>query len=490
MTRSLILAFMALLMLPADALCIARDADDISTLLDENTACVSWLDLSASENSGVQEFFTFMGMRVPGLRQVGETAADELRRLQDLGVHRIAWIYADKRFMNSGPCIVLFSSKAVALQAEIAKTPLPGMFNVSVSDGSVIVGQELHLESLLKKDGDAPQWMSVPEGRFDFSMGMVASGAALLAADDGFRLRKLASSSAADFELAAATMRIEHVRFTSGQFPNDVSIRLTSRREADAKAIDDLLKRELATGAAEYQIAYSSSVEGREISLDLTDGEQTRRLLRRVFRLPTMDRSTAMRDRLKQIALAIHNYHDSNEAFPPQSTVDVNGRRLLSWRVLLLPYLGHVELYGKFRANEPWDSEWNRKLISEMPDIFRPVESTDPQPGHTDLLAPLTEDSLFGRPGLPCRLQDISDGLSNVLMVVSASPERATIWTKPDDLVIDMKAPATAIFGLDRDSFWCCIGDGTARLVTRALSDDTLRALLTIDGKEPNVQWP
>src|SRR5262249_48970443 len=38
---------------------------------------------------------------------------------------------------------------------------------------------------------------------------------------------------------------------------------------------------------------------------------------------------------LKQIALAMHNYHDVNGAFPPAAIYDKNGKPLLSWRVLI-----------------------------------------------------------------------------------------------------------------------------------------------------------
>ena len=42
---------------------------------------------------------------------------------------------------------------------------------------------------------------------------------------------------------------------------------------------------------------------------------------------------------LKQIGLAMHNYHDAHRAFPPAYRAENSGRPLLSWRVLILPYL-------------------------------------------------------------------------------------------------------------------------------------------------------
>lgn len=483
--RSAVLSFL----LFAGPCGLAQETDPLRSFLDSKTASVSWLDLSTPKK-GVDEFYTFMGLRVPGLRKVGEGTMDEVARLRTLGVSQLAFIYAEKRYLNSSPCLVLVSSKATELKSEISTTPLPEHFEVMIKDGIVLVGHKSHLESLLRKDGDIPGWLTVSESAAESRTGMICMGAALLAADSGFRLRKFASSPKVDFELAAATLRIEHVRFSMNAFPEDADIRITTRRAEDVNAIVDLLKRELAAGIPEYQLTWTSSISDRTISLHPADGEQTRRLLRRIFRLPSMDRSAAMTDRLKKIAIELHNYHEVNDAFPPQSIVDKNGRKLLSWRVLILPYLGHFELYTKFRLDEPWDSEWNSKLIAEMPDVFRPVESIDIQPGQTDLMAPLSENSLFGRRGLPCKLQDISDGMSNTLMVISAPAGKTTVWTKPEDLIVNTNTPTESFFGPNQDSFWCSICDGSVRLVPRTVTEETLKALLSIDGKEAITPLP
>ena len=48
---------------------------------------------------------------------------------------------------------------------------------------------------------------------------------------------------------------------------------------------------------------------------------------------------------LKQVALAMHNYHDTYQSFPPAYTVDADGNKLHSWRTLLLPYIEQAALY-------------------------------------------------------------------------------------------------------------------------------------------------
>src|SRR2546421_2830108 len=65
---------------------------------------------------------------------------------------------------------------------------------------------------------------------------------------------------------------------------------------------------------------------------------------------------------LKQIAIAMHNFHNQRSHFPAAAITDKQGQPLLSWRVAILPYLGDEEaaLYQKFHLHEPWDSPHNK----------------------------------------------------------------------------------------------------------------------------------
>ena len=72
----------------------------------------------------------------------------------------------------------------------------------------------------------------------------------------------------------------------------------------------------------------------------------------------------------KQIMLAMHNYHDVNGSFPPAFSRGKDGKPLLSWRVLLLPFLDQKALYDQFHLDEAWDSPHNRALVSKMPEVF------------------------------------------------------------------------------------------------------------------------
>jgi len=45
--------------------------------------------------------------------------------------------------------------------------------------------------------------------------------------------------------------------------------------------------------------------------------------------------------------LAVANYHDSHGQFPPPYIAEADGKPMHSWRVLILPYLEHGELYDQ-----------------------------------------------------------------------------------------------------------------------------------------------
>lgn len=81
---------------------------------------------------------------------------------------------------------------------------------------------------------------------------------------------------------------------------------------------------------------------------------------------------------LKQIGLALHNFHSAHRSFPPATIMGPDRKPWHSWRVFLLPYLGQKELYNRYKFDEPWNGPNNKMLIAEMPDVFHdPPSSLD-----------------------------------------------------------------------------------------------------------------
>ncbi len=185
---------------------------------------------------------------------------------------------------------------------------------------------------------------------------------------------------------------------------------------------------------------------------------------------------------LKQLALAMHNYHDTNGAFPAAVHAK-NGKPLLSWRVLVLPYLEEAPLFEQFHLDEPWDSEHNRKLIPRMPTVLRSPLSQAAEPGRTVYLTPRGADSAFpGQTGV--KLREITDGTSNTIMLIEADDEHAVPWTKPDDWEYDPREITKGLRLLPDGGYLVGFADGSVQMLSKDIKPATLKLLLTRAGGE------
>jgi prepilin-type processing-associated H-X9-DG protein len=176
---------------------------------------------------------------------------------------------------------------------------------------------------------------------------------------------------------------------------------------------------------------------------------------------------------LKQIALAWHNYEAANGDLP-SDVVDAKGKPILSWRVLILPYIEDQEgLYKGFKLDEPWDSADNKKLIDAMPKIFAPVRGKA-DPGFTFYQSFSGKRGLL-KPGEKIGFANITDGTSTTLMVAEAA--KPVIWTKPGDLVFDGK-DVPALGGMFDGKFHAAFCDGSVERFRKGINDEALRRLI------------
>ncbi len=135
---------------------------------------------------------------------------------------------------------------------------------------------------------------------------------------------------------------------------------------------------------------------------------------------------------LKQIALAMHNYHDEYKAFPPAFTVDANGKPLHSWRTLLLPYMEQQALYSQIDLNKPWDDPVNQPFNSMVVPTYSCPSAPVNSPEKTTYQVILDPSGIFSGP-TPCPMQNILDGTSNTLLVVETPMDAAVPWMSPQD---------------------------------------------------------
>ncbi|WP_166820660.1 M56 family metallopeptidase [Thalassoroseus pseudoceratinae] len=222
---------------------------------------------------------------------------------------------------------------------------------------------------------------------------------------------------------------------------------------------------------------------------------------------------TLAKNDLKQILLALHNYHDFHKHFPPPVVIGPDGKTPHSWRVAILPFLDQAELYERYHLDEPWDSKHNQQILKQMPKMFRhPLDDDDStNTGYVGFVgvetAFGTKDGIDVQAGVPgggfgfafgggasdggsgigkpkesatkkimgVRLRDILDGTSNTIFVVENKSE--VPWTKPVDLKYDANKPPQ-VGGWFDGGFHAGLADGSVRFVSDDISDKTLKLLI------------
>ena len=201
---------------------------------------------------------------------------------------------------------------------------------------------------------------------------------------------------------------------------------------------------------------------------------------------PTEKQFAASRNNLKMIGIAIHSYHDTNGKMPAD-VVDKDGKAILSWRVLLLPYLEEEKLYKEFQLGEPWDSKVNKALIEKLPKVYAPIR-VKAEKGHTFYRGFNGADTTFEAGKKLAIPQSFPDGMSNTIAVVEAG--EACMWSKPDDLPYDATKVLPKLGGLFEGDFHVLLMDGSVmKGHEKMMNTDEFRKLVTrSDGMVVNIE--
>lgn len=327
---------------------------------------------------------------------------------------------------------------------------------------------------------ETPNLISAAE--LTFNLSNVGPSSLAVHCNDEASARKLQSIVDSVLESAQAEMKAEiaaqlesdnPVERAYGSYLQRMSEQWIDVIRPDREGPTLIVFRTMGGEAAGQQQLTSTAVAGVLVALLLPAVQAAREAARRAQSM----------NNLKQLVLALFNYEDSYKSFPAHAIYDASGKPLLSWRVQILPYLEEQALYNEFHLDEPWDSPHNKKLLTRMPDVFQNPTSPMPE-GKTNYLAVVGKECVFDGSAEGMKLQKITDGLSNTILLVEADSDRAVEWTKPADWQFDVKNPKNGLGSLRPGGWLTAFADGSVMLIDGTIDTKTLKAKFTRAGKE------
>ncbi len=212
-----------------------------------------------------------------------------------------------------------------------------------------------------------------------------------------------------------------------------------------------------------------------------------------------VSRRTQCRNNLKQIGLAMHNYHDVHGSFPAAAL----GQPPVSWRIALLPYLEHASLAEQYNRNLPWNSSANALLQNTKVPPYacpsRPSQFDSHWRFLTAYIVPNSDGAIFSsNTGTP--YSEIKDGTSNTFLAMEACGTEI-VWTEPRDVdssnaafSVNAPGPVKGMSGSMTSSWYfagsqVCLADGSVRFIDTRIDPRVMQALITKDGGEEIEEW-
>ncbi len=250
--------------------------------------------------------------------------------------------------------------------------------------------------------------------------------------------------------------------------------------QADLKLKDGALSKivkDLDAGLQKAAPAQNGTVVSMSLNVPVDAAAFTQATIEATIKVRQAAARMQSANNLKQLGLAMHNYLSAYGSFPPAAIYNKNGKPLLSWRVLILPFVEQEQLYKEFKLDEPWDSEHNKKLLAKMPRVFAsPTAPQDAAAFRTHYLGFMGKGAFFeGTRGIP--IASITDGTSNTIMLIEGAP--SVPWTKPEEIPYDDNKPMPKLLGLYPGGFNAVYCDGSVRFLSDKLKEATLRLMIT-----------
>ncbi len=199
-------------------------------------------------------------------------------------------------------------------------------------------------------------------------------------------------------------------------------------------------------------------------------------------------RRAACINNMKQLGLAMHNFHSAENRFPGYDDPQHPEYKPTSWRVQVLPYVESSFVYDQYDRTQEWDSPNNIVLEQALSQRYQCPSNANVSSTDTDYLTLVGPNGVFMQKG-HTSLKDITDGTSNTLMIVESN-NSGVHWMEPRDLAVkDAQIVSVNSLGQGIKSHhpgvvnvtFC---DGSVRSVSEGIDPNVLQGLITRNGGE------
>jgi len=195
---------------------------------------------------------------------------------------------------------------------------------------------------------------------------------------------------------------------------------------------------------------------------------------------PAARRAQCMNN-LRNIALALDNYQNAYGAFPPAYTIDASGKRLHSWRTLILPFLDEKALYRQIDLSKPWDDPANA-AAREHPVSIYSCPASGCAPNQTTYLAILGPKSCL-QPAKPRQLSEVTREPGQTLMAFEVDSPHAVPWMAPidaDEALLLSLGPSSKL--AHDGGFLAAFVDGRVLFLPATMPPADRSAMISVDG--------
>lgn len=213
-------------------------------------------------------------------------------------------------------------------------------------------------------------------------------------------------------------------------------------------------------------------------------------------------RRTQSRNNLKQIGLAMHNYHDVYLHFPAGTVPndDLKKEDRLGWAVTIWPFIDQANRYDRLQLQDGWRDQEDFVVDGEIAVFLNPSMVTgEPAAGRLDYLAVSgvgpnaaaldqnhKDAGIFGY-DRKTRIRDITDGTSNTMMIADA---KEPVPFLQGHLTMSGFSEEPYINGPDGFGSWhtggmhILLADGSVHFISEDIDPEVVEALATKAGGE------